>query len=290
MKKMNAPNMIYSTVFDACIGSIRNKIIRQEFFQKKEIFIKADKKYTDLSKPFLLNNFLNYENHVVNQIITRDDIVELYYKFRDNKAAIKYHNEIKNSTNKCLYCNTNLVACLDHYLPKKEFPLLSIVPNNLIPACNDCNFKLNNLYTKSSSLILHPYFEHYPEVFENQWIYARVPLDQPFFTKNSFEAISIEFYTNFEKVNLDKSIKERIKFQFENFILESYISHCAEILTKELNRIRRYKGTGVQLKTVNKNYLLDNMIDHSPNTYHYATYYALANSDAYLEKIQEDFF
>lgn len=290
MKKMNVPNIDYSIIFDACIGSMRTGVLKTALLGKKSFFVMANDKYIELSNPYSLHLFLNYDSQVIDETVTHKELVNLYSKLRDNSGAIKFHNEIKNSTDVCLYCSGNSVACLDHYLPKDDFSLLSIAPANLIPSCNDCNFKLNDLYSQNPPPAIHPYFEHYPGIFNTQWIYARVPLEQPFFVDNNFEAIAIEFYVDFEGVELEETIKNRVIFQFENFIVKSYVSRCVEILTKELNRLRRYLGTANQLKTVNKAYLLDTMIDHSSNTYHYATYYALANSNEYLEKVENDFF
>lgn len=290
MKKMPRPDIEYSDVFDACIGSMRTGILKTSLETKKIFFVRANAKYIQLSKVYALNYFLDYESQVVNDVVTHKNIVSLYSKLRDNPAAVKYHDKIKNSSDECLYCNGNLVACLDHYLPKANFSLLSITPSNLIPCCNDCNFKLNNLNSQNPPLAIHPYFEHYTDIFEKQWIYAKVPLDQPFFTDNDFDGLAIEFYTDFDNTDLEESIKTRAIFQFENLIVRSYISKCAPIIAKELNRLKRFKGTANQIKDIHKEYLLDNMIDYAMNSFHYATYYALANSDEYLEKVENEFF
>ena len=38
----------------------------------------------------------------------------------------------------CPFCGVGTVNTLDHYLPKKRFPVFSVTPNNLIPACTWC--------------------------------------------------------------------------------------------------------------------------------------------------------
>jgi len=53
-------------------------------------------------------------------------------------AAFCDHNEI----GVCPYCDGPLTAGrakLDHFLPKENFPFLSVTPDNLVPACTDCN-------------------------------------------------------------------------------------------------------------------------------------------------------
>ena len=53
-------------------------------------------------------------------------------------AAFCDHNKI----GVCPYCDGSLSgtrAKLDHILPKESFPFLSVTPDNLVPACTDCN-------------------------------------------------------------------------------------------------------------------------------------------------------
>ena len=265
-------------------------ILKSSLIHKKSFFVHSANRYAELSQVNALHSFVNYESHVVDKEIEHSDIVNLYEKLKKNKGASDYYNKMRNSSKNCLYCSENLVKCLDHYLPKSDFPLLSITPSNLVPCCNDCNFKLNELSNYNSPLIIHPYFEHYDDIFDKQWVYARVPIDQPFFTQKDFQGIAVVFYTNFKDTALEASVRNRIEFQFKNLMVDSYISKGSAVLSKELNRLRRYLGTPNQLKTVHKEYLLDIMLDYPINSFYHAIYHALANSEIYLETIQEEFF
>lgn len=65
----------------------------------------------------------------------------------------------------CPYCAMRLPKIkdrhsLDHYLPKKQFPEFSILPQNLVQACNGCNSpKRSNFKMKDGTrAFIHPYY------------------------------------------------------------------------------------------------------------------------------------
>jgi hypothetical protein len=71
------------------------------------------------------------------------------------------------------------VRTLDHYVPKANFPLYSLMPGNLIPCCRDCNSeKLNAFSATLDGQTLHPYFDD-PKFFNEQWVAARVIASTP---------------------------------------------------------------------------------------------------------------
>ena len=45
----------------------------------------------------------------------------------------------RHGKRRCPYCGIGQVTELDHYLPKVDFPELSVCAYNLIPCCHDCN-------------------------------------------------------------------------------------------------------------------------------------------------------
>lgn len=80
----------------------------------------------------------------------------LYNRFKGDYLR-KLHQYTRNG--KCSYCQISRANTLDHFLPKNDFPLLSVSPWNLIPACSECNSKIlsrnNNL---SNLMLIHPFF------------------------------------------------------------------------------------------------------------------------------------
>lgn len=72
---------------------------------------------------------------------------------------------------------------LDHYLPKSEFPELSVVIANLTPMCSECQGKKNTDYKNADGekLFIHPYFDATDEPIVSLKIFP------PFNSPNRFE-------------------------------------------------------------------------------------------------------
>jgi hypothetical protein len=63
-----------------------------------------------------------------------------------------------------------VVKTLDHYLPKSKYSHFSVLPNNLIPACRDCNSaKKETFATAFEEQTFHPYFD---DVQSHRWLCA----------------------------------------------------------------------------------------------------------------------
>lgn len=78
-----------------------------------------------------------------------------YERFKETHADL--YGSLKLASRWCPYCGDRDVTGLDHYLPDAVFPEFSILPDNLIPACSDCN------RIKSTSFVDHagaPRFLH----------------------------------------------------------------------------------------------------------------------------------
>lgn len=79
-----------------------------------------------------------------------------------NAAGRPIYNKLRKSArhNKCPLCGVNQVTTLDHHLPQSRYAALVVCPNNLVPACSDCNkSKLVNIPTDSGSQTFHPYYD-----------------------------------------------------------------------------------------------------------------------------------
>jgi hypothetical protein len=77
-------------------------------------------------------------------------------------AGRTYYEKIKTAApnQKCPLCGVGTVAVLDHHLPKTKYPNLSIVPENLVPACHFCNDTKKARYPKTvEEQTLHPYYD-----------------------------------------------------------------------------------------------------------------------------------
>ena len=64
----------------------------------------------------------------------------------------------------CPYCNITTVESLDHVLPRAVYPEFTVLAQNLVPACFNCNQKKgDNCSQKTDLNLMHPYFVHIPD-------------------------------------------------------------------------------------------------------------------------------
>lgn len=88
----------------------------------------------------------------------------------------------------CPLCGIGIVATIDHQLPKGKYPLLAVVPTNLVPACRDCNTdKGEKAPDTAGDQTLHPYFD---DLFHVPWLAARL------IKKTVQEPMAAQFYVS----------------------------------------------------------------------------------------------
>ncbi len=115
--------------------------------------------------------------------LRKSDLTKLYtqYFVPKEKPARRLYDQLKITANgKCPLCgDIGHVRTLDHYIPKANFPIYSVMPGNLIPCCRDCNSeKLNAFSATLAGQTLHPYFDD-AKFFDEQWVNARVIAGTP---------------------------------------------------------------------------------------------------------------
>lgn len=111
---------------------------------------------------------------------------EQLYKFRDHNPAVEiqlrtavkwayknrllrgsargYYNRLREASRlgRCPLCLVREASELDHYLPKRKYPELAIVPINLVPICDECNgTKLEYAAENPGDQILHGYYDDF---------------------------------------------------------------------------------------------------------------------------------
>jgi hypothetical protein len=105
--------------------------------------------------------------------VTKDELVALYSDHLSGArgAARDVYNAIKGAVpNKlCPLCSIGSVAHLDHHLPKRKYPDLSILPLNLVPACHLCNDTKKARYPNhAGEQTFHPYYDGH--LLNEQWV------------------------------------------------------------------------------------------------------------------------
>ncbi|NDV74402.1 HNH endonuclease [Burkholderia cenocepacia] len=95
------------------------------------------------------------------------------------KPGRRIYDELRLSApnSRCPTCGIGQVFTIDHFLPKSKFPLFSVLPENLVPACRDCNTgKLAAAANDAQSF--HPYYDT-KQLSEEQWISAELLQTDP---------------------------------------------------------------------------------------------------------------
>lgn len=83
--------------------------------------------------------------------------------YKSPPAELAYINKIRDASEHlvCPMCGSFHSGTLDHYLPKKQYPVFAVFSKNLVPACK-CNSKRGDKLFGSApgERVLHPYFDN----------------------------------------------------------------------------------------------------------------------------------
>lgn len=165
-------------------------------------------------------------------------------KLVKSKEGKKYYDFLKGNTRfgKCPYCGHERVETLDHYLPKSNYPIFSITPLNLIPACFSCNHKkLDEDINRYDEMVIHPYYDDFSRI---KWLKAEVIHDEdPFFyfSVSKTEELSEEDYLrldhHFEVFKLAELYSANASREFQNrkkYFKENILSYGKEEFIKDI--------------------------------------------------------
>lgn len=236
MIRLNEPEFDFSEVIDSCCTGItgnenlKNKIVNHK--AKLEVhgitYITAGTSGNLHTIEF--NESPKNDDKIIEDI-SRSELLTLYtsYFSKQEKPARKIYNYLLAlAKEKCPYCcGIGRPRNLDHYLPKSYFPQFSILPQNLVPSCRDCNMdgKKNDFSRIKEEQIIHPYLDKH-SFFQERWISARYIPD---FHTNT--AGIIEYFVNPPSV-WEECDKRRAQEHFQQFDLATrYSIQAAEELS-----------------------------------------------------------
>lgn len=180
MLRLSEPTDDLEYVLDECIRGITGNSLLQVSMQiDKQSILEAWQNY--VNKDSVGNLFriapTTKDDVSIFEKLKKSDLIKVYndYFVPKNKPGNKFYEKILNAAKgKCPYCGgIGAPRNLDHYLPKSFFPQFSVLPQNLIPTCRDCNIdgKKNRFASKEEEQIIHPYIDK--AIFYNeQWIDA----------------------------------------------------------------------------------------------------------------------
>lgn len=181
MRAINLPTILYSDIVQTCTASIPSDDVRNRIESVNAHIINAGTQYLQLAlgtNLFIIPPFAGRDADDVVVGVTKKELKDLYsaQMVPSSKPSRRYYDELKISASMgiCPFCGFGHVYTLDHYLPKAKYPLISILPINLVPSCSDCNKgKSASIATTAAELCMHPYFDH-GHFINEQWLYAEV--------------------------------------------------------------------------------------------------------------------
>lgn len=120
---------------------------------------------------------------------------------------------------RCPLCGQRDVSTLDHHLPEARYPIYSVTPLNLVPACHKCNFNKKSAFpTSADTQTFHPYYDDFDDGI---WLIAFVMKTNP--VSVFFEVSSPASW------NAIKSARARHHFKLMQ-LSELYSTHAASDL------------------------------------------------------------
>lgn len=116
------------------------------------------------------------DDQVVLGRLTKGNLTALYDKgmVASPKGRRLYDRILASAPlGKCPYCQFGQAETLDHFLSKSRYPALSVLPDNLVPACMRCNKGKGSDVVTEESEMSHPYFED-QRIEQDRWLKASV--------------------------------------------------------------------------------------------------------------------
>lgn len=174
----NAQPFEAGEVFETCVSMVKNTALRAKLRAVRPEVETAAAEYDDKAASSRL--FQTASHNAVGEV-SGVEMVQVYTGRMVPKTSTgrAIYNRIMASpvNQRCPLCGIGTVNTLDHYLPKTHFPVFSVTPNNLVPACTWCQGEKLEYYSETrGGQILHPYFDDFDS---DEWLVADVVVGSP---------------------------------------------------------------------------------------------------------------
>jgi len=245
MRSISAPNEDAKEVYELCVNSIADKSLRCRLSAVSDVVAAAAYQYwkngIENKLYGLPSNDCKNEEIVIGSVNKKElkDVYSVHMVGRAKPARKIYDSLLSRAPHgRCPFCGIGNASTLDHYLPKSRYPTLSVVPQNLVPSCKDCNTgKRANISTVAETQSLHPYFDN-SSVISEQWIFADVESTYP---------ETVRFFVCAPE-DWGETLKKRVHSHFADFNLASRFSIEAadELANKRYLLIEFERKNGTQ--------------------------------------------
>jgi 5-methylcytosine-specific restriction endonuclease McrA len=200
-------------VYETCVAAVDNATLQQKYSENRLHMVNAvdtfDAATAAVSWASLPRVPRGNPSVLIAGSLTKKDLVELYktYMVGATGPSRKIYDDILVAGGGlCPFCGgLGIIYTLDHYLPKSNFPLYSILPSNLVPCCRDCNTGKNStLGAQNFEQTLHPYLDD-DKYFQQRWVSAEVFKTDPVVLK--FRCFPPEGWSELDKLRVHQHFK-----------------------------------------------------------------------------------
>ena len=278
MRSLTAPNFDPMDVFFDCVNNISDVQKRDLFLANTTNIEQAVTDYINASHTktwcTLTRTPRGNSNNIVTGSLSKKALVDLYSKnmvASTGPARTRYDEILAAANGKCPFCGgIGHTKTLDHYLPKSNYPLYSVLPKNLVPCCRDCNTGRGSTFASNAeNQTIHPYLDE-QHFFTEKWVIGTISRTNPITIR--FSAAPPEHWN---PTDVQRAISH-----FETYgLAERYSIEAAGGLSGLIDQRRNYLQTTSPEEF--KNYLAD--IANSPsypiNGWTRVMHSALAESD-----------
>ena len=201
----NAEPFDAAEVFETCVSMVRNCGLKAQLRSVTSIVEDESKDYEAKAAAGLLFRKLPHTNVGT---VAGEQVVKVYTHRMVPKTSTgrPIYDRIMSLPvlGRCPFCGIGTVNTLDHFLPKDRFPVFSVTPVNLVPACKWCQGEKGEYYpTSKGQQLIHPYFDNLEPTI---WLSAEVIQDAP--AGFRFFASPPECWSASEKERVSTHLKE----------------------------------------------------------------------------------
>lgn len=174
-----------ANVYSDCVGSLSDAVLSAKFTAAALAVEEAYELYTQRAAIGELHQFQaaawGNDGQIVLANLTKKDFVDLYDgQMSNDKGGGRSHYDQLRMTELgiCPLCGFGHVSTLDHFAAKARYPVFSVLPINLVPACTDCNKKMGAGVIGVETSMPHPYFEE-ARIETETWLLCDVQNTNP---------------------------------------------------------------------------------------------------------------
>jgi hypothetical protein len=255
VRKLDIPGDDPMDVYNACVAAVSDPQLQHLYDSNQPHIFRAVTAFNDATAAVAWSNLPRVprgnDGRVIAGNLTKKHLTDLYssYMVGSTGSSRKIYDDILvSSGGLCPFCGgLGQVHTLDHYLPKSNFPIYSVLPTNLIPCCRDCNTGKGNTFgSQLNEQTLHPYLDD-DKYFAARWVFAEISETTPIGA--AFVCLPPAHWSNLEKL--------RAKRHFKSYDIASRFGVQAGAELGRLIDLRRNSLRKLSSQMF-KDYLIDN--------------------------------